>query len=202
MAVAHLKVEVDFRDEVVRLAHGLPNYVHMLAQAAAKIVVENGRGEVMRADLDPAIERSVEMVDESVLNAYHRATTSNRETLYKSVLLACALANRDERDTFSAVDVRDQLVATTGEFRDIPAFAGHLKDFSGTGERGGILDRIGSQRRYRYRFCNPLLPPFVLMKGRLDRSAGPSPRLPMWVTNDSPSASEQPDEQSQNVRKG
>jgi hypothetical protein len=98
------------------------------------------------------------------------------------VLLACALARRDERDTFGAVDVRDQLVAITGEYRDIPAFAGHLKDFSGTGERGNILDRLGSQRRYRYRFKNPLLPPFVLMKGRLDVGSETMARLPIWIS--------------------
>jgi hypothetical protein len=184
MAVAKLDVDGDFREDVVRLAHGLPNYVHLLAQNAAKHAVKAGRQTVIRLDLDPAIQRSLEMVDESVLQAYHRATTSNRETLYKDVLLACALAPRDERDTFSAVDVRDQLVAITDEYRDIPAFAGHLKDFSGTGDRGGILDRLGTQRKYQYRFKNPLLPPFVLMKGRLDVGSQASGRLPMWISGD------------------
>ncbi len=182
MKFADLEVEDQFRKDVVRLAHGLPNYVHLLAQNAAKNAVEAGRKTVLNLDLDPAIRRSLEMVDESVLKAYHRATTSNRETLYKDVLLACALARRDERDTFGAVDVRDQLVAITGEYRDIPAFAGHLKDFSGTGERGNILDRLGSQRRYRYRFKNPLLPPFVLMKGRLDVGSETMARLPIWIS--------------------
>lgn len=177
MAIAELEVEPAFRNEVVRLAHGLPNYVHLLAQNAARAAVEADRQLVMLSDLKTAIDRSIRLVDESVLSAYHRATTSNRETLYKSVLLACALAKRDERDTFSAVDVRDQLVAITGEFRDIPAFAQHLKDFSGDAERGGILEKLGTQRRYRYRFKNPLLPPFVLMRGHLDSSD----RLPMWV---------------------
>lgn len=190
MNVARLTADPVFRDEVVRLAHGLPNYVHLLGQNSARAAVEQQRTHVTRADLDTGIARAVEMVDESVMSAYHRATTSNRETIYREVLLACALATRDERDTFSAVDVRDQLVAITGTYRDIPAFAGHLKDFSGSGDRGQILDRIGSQRRYRYRFCNPLLPPYVLMKGRLG-DAGTAMRLPMWV-NPSPSTSPEP----------
>jgi hypothetical protein len=188
MHIAGLIAEPEFRDDAVRLAHGLPNYVHLLGQNAAKRAVEQRRDRIVRADLDPAIERSLEMVDESVLSAYHRATTSNRETLYRDVLLACALAHRDDLDTFSAADVRDQLVAITGVDRDIPAFAQHLKDFSGAGERGKILDRLGTQRRYRYRFKNPLLPPFVLMKGRLDVGAEASGRLPMWISGETPAA--------------
>lgn len=178
MSVAELTVEDAFRDDVVRLAHGLPNYVHLLAQNSARVAIDNGRTHVLRSDLDKGIARSLTEMDESVLNAYHRATSSNRETIYKEVLLACALARRDERDTFSAVDVREQLAVITGRYREIPAFAGHLKDFAGEGERGGILERLGRQRRYRYRFRNPLLPPFVLMKARLE-PIGTGNRVPM-----------------------
>ncbi len=99
---------------------------------------------------------------------YHRATSSNRETIYKEVLLACALAKRDEKGTFGSADVRDELHAITGTFRDLPAFAQHMNDFSGTGRRGGVLDKIGETYRYRYRFHDPLLQPYVLMRGQID----------------------------------
>ncbi len=72
-------------------------------------------------------------MQQSVLDIYYRATTSNRETLYKQVLLACALAKRDEKGTFGGTDVRDELQRITGTFRDLPAFVQHLKDFSGDG---------------------------------------------------------------------
>ena len=119
-------------------------------------------------DLDDAIQRSIESVQRSVLDVYHKATSSNRETLYKQVLLACALANRDEKSTFAGTDVRDELQRITGTFRDLPAFAQHLNDFSGKGERGGVLDRLGTSHRYRYRFRDPLLQPYVLMRGQID----------------------------------
>jgi len=180
MKIAELNFEEEFRGDVVRLAHGLPNYVHMLGMSAARATVEDNRDTVLRTDLKAAIVKSVELVDESITSAYHKATDSNRDTLYRAVLLACALARRDQRDTFSAMDVRDQLVTVTGKYRDIPAFAQHLKDFSGTGDRGGILDRTGSQRNFRYRFRDPLLPPYVLMHGHIDHSNGAT-RLPLWV---------------------
>jgi hypothetical protein len=50
---------------------------------------------------------------------------------------------------------------------EIPAFAAHLKDFSSDGPRGGVLKRIGTTRRFRYRFRDPLMPTYVLMRGRL-----------------------------------
>ncbi len=168
MAAAEMTVESAFTSKVVGLAQGLPNYVHLIAQNACRVVLEADRVEVRADDLDDAIERSIANVQQSVLDAYHRATTSNRETLYKQVLLACALAKRDEKGLFSGTDVRDELTKITGTFRDLPAFAQHMSDFSGNGRRGGILDRFGTTYRYRYRFHDPLLQPYVLMRGQID----------------------------------
>jgi len=166
--LCEMSVEPDFRTDVVRLAQGLPNYVHLITQSACKVAVDSGRTEVQRSDLDAAIKRSIESVQQSVLDTYHRATSSNRQTIYKEVLLACALAKRDEKGTFGATDVRDELHRITGTFRDLPAFAQHMNDFSGGGRRGRILDRIGTSYRYRYRFRDPLLQPYVLMQAQID----------------------------------
>jgi restriction endonuclease Mrr len=43
---------------------------------------------VDHADLEPAIHHSIENIQQSVLDTHHRATSSNRETLHKEVLLA------------------------------------------------------------------------------------------------------------------
>jgi Cdc6-like AAA superfamily ATPase len=167
-ARAEMAVDPAFMNDVVELAQGLPNYVHLIAQNACRVALDESRTEVWREDLDPAITRSIESVQQSVLDTYHRATSSNRETLYKEVLLACALAKRDEKGTFGAGDVRDELHRITGTFRDLPAFAQHMNDFSGEGRRGGVLDKIGATYRYRYRFHDPLLQPYVLMRGQID----------------------------------
>ena len=176
-----MTVDSRFTNQVVSLAQGLPNYVHLIAQNACRVALDEGRTDVQEEDLDAAINRSIESVQQSVLDTYHRATSSNRETLYKQVMLACALARRDEKGTFGAADVRDELHRVTGTFRDLPAFAQHLNDFSGNGRRGGVLDRIGTSYRYRYRFHDPLLQPYVLMRGQID---GLMPTDPAGRTRD------------------
>ena len=60
--------------------------------------------------------------------------------------------------------MRKPLRAITGREYDIPAFAQHLTDFSEK-KRGKILKRTGEKRRYRYRFSDPLMQPFVVMQG-------------------------------------
>lgn len=168
VALSEMTVDPSFTSDVVELAQGLPNYVHLITQNACRVALDDDRTHIRREDLDAAIRRSIESVQQSVLDTYHRATSSNRETLYKQVMLACALATRDEKGTFGASDVRDELQRVTGTFRDLPAFAQHLNDFSGEGSRGGVLDRLGTSYRYRYRFRDPLLQPYVLMRGQID----------------------------------
>src|SRR5712691_6063339 len=168
ITLSEMTVDARFTNDVVGLAQGLPNYVHLIAQNACRVALDEQRTDVRREDLDGAIGRSIESVQQSVLDTYHRATSSNRETLYKEVLLACALAKRDEKGTFGATDVRDELHRITGTLRDLPAFAQHMNDFSGQGRRGGVLDKLGENYRYRYRFRDPLLQPYILMQGQID----------------------------------
>ena len=94
---------------------------------------------------------------ESVVSAYHRATFSTRETLYRQVLLACALAPGDDLGYFASGDVRRPLSAIMGRPYDIPAFSQHLNELS-EGSRGPVLQKAGTSRKFRFRFINPLLP--------------------------------------------
>src|SRR5438270_3834188 len=95
-----MTVDESFTKGVVALAQGLPNYVHLITQNACRVALDHNRTHVRADDLGEAVDQSIESVQQSVLDTYHRATTSNRETLYKQVLLACALAKRDEKGTF------------------------------------------------------------------------------------------------------
>lgn len=156
-----------FVNEVVTLSQGLPHYTHLLCFHAAQSAVESLRSSVGDADLKVALARALEDASQSIRTQYHRSTFSNRDTLYKSVLLACAMCDTDEVGSFGAPDVREILRNITGINYEIPAFSTHLKDFSSdTGVRGGILQRIGTTRRFRYRFRDPLMPTYVRMRGR------------------------------------
>ena len=47
---------------------------------------------------------------------------------------------------------------------EIPSYARHLHGLSGP-ERGDVLERQGRPHQYRFRFSNPLMQPYVLMRG-------------------------------------
>jgi hypothetical protein len=65
---------------------------------------------------------------------------------------------------FAAQDVRIPMQIITGKTYEIPSFSQHLNEFS-EAKRGPILKKIGTPRRFRFRFMNPLLQPFVVMQG-------------------------------------
>ncbi|MFB9906932.1 AAA family ATPase [Allokutzneria oryzae] len=164
-----MEAQPKFVDAVAELSQGLPHYTHLLGQYGTMRAVEAGRSVVKRADFEDALTDALDAASQSVRERYHRATQSNRETLYKEVLLACAVAEKDDLGSFGAPDVREKLRQITGKAYDIPAFAVHLKNFSSEGARGGILQRIGTTRRFRYRFRDPLLPPYIVIKGRIEK---------------------------------
>jgi Cdc6-like AAA superfamily ATPase len=168
MAAAGLEVDSDFVDEVVVLSQGLPHFAHLLGLHGATRALDTGRTIVRRDDFHDALNEALRAASQSVSERYHNATFSNSDTLYREVLLACALADKDDMGCFGATDVQRRLREITQRDYDIPAFAAHLKAFSLSRTRGGILRRIGTKRRFRYRFHDPLMPPYVVMKGRAD----------------------------------
>mgnify|MGYP006990016457 CR=1 FL=1 len=93
------------------------------------------------------------------------ATRSNQPgNLFKHVLTACALARSDESGYFAPVWVREPLSAIVEKPMHIANFQGHLKEFTSI-KRGAILERIGEERAYRFRFSHPAMQPYVIMRG-------------------------------------
>jgi Cdc6-like AAA superfamily ATPase len=149
---------------IAAVSQGLPHYTHLLAQLAAQTALDTGRTEIRVADVDHAIQRAISRAQQSISDAYRDAVAGTRSTLYPSVLLACALADGDEYGSFSPADVREPLTALAGREYETRAFAKHL-DALADGERGPVLHKRGSTRTARYRFANPLLQPYVVLRG-------------------------------------
>jgi Cdc6-like AAA superfamily ATPase len=156
---------------IAALSQGLPHYTHLLAQHAAHSALDAGRTNVTIGDVDRAVSRAIERAQQSIMEAYRRATTSGRRSLYPQVLLASALASEDEFGFFSAADVRDRLATITGK-QPTGSFAQHLDELTEP-ERGPVLQKRGAPRRFRYRFVNPLLQPYVVMRGLSEGSVSP-----------------------------
>ena len=159
-----MTMDNEVKRQIVALSQGLPHYTHLLGLHAVQAAINEDREEVTMDDFFRAIHIAVDKAQRSIRRAHHRATSSARETLYAEVLLACALAKTDDLGYFAAADVREPMSAIMGKPYKIPAFARHLKAFCEE-ERGPVLQRIGSPRRYRYRFMNPLMEPFVILDG-------------------------------------
>lgn len=165
----HLGMEITSaaRDQIVGLSQGLPHYTHQLSLYAAQSAIKREARRIETADVNNAITESINSAEQSLTENYHKAVHSPRGNLFKQVLLACALAKKDEQGFFTASSVVDPLGKITGRSLQMAAFNNHLKKFRSK-ERGPILTRKGHPRRYRYRFTDPLMEPFVVLHG-IDR---------------------------------
>ena len=150
------------RERMADYSPGLPFYAHMLGREAALAAVMSGRSHITMGDLEVGIRESVQTHGETNLTSYNNAVTAPRGKYFKPVLLACALANKDEKGFFYATHIVPPLELITGKRLRIPAFSQHLRDFSES--RGPILERDGR----RYRFLKPLMGPYVILRGLAD----------------------------------
>lgn len=176
MKASGLAVDPNALQLLVALASGLPHYAHLLGLHAATVAIEADKLTVDAQSIHQAVDRALSRAHEAVTNSYHRATFSSRETIFQQVLLACALAPTDELGFFAAMDVREPLSSIMGRPYQIPAFARHLDELAGS-NRGSILQKVGAPRRYRFRFVEPLLQPYAVMKGIIDGQVEPNALL-------------------------
>jgi Cdc6-like AAA superfamily ATPase len=157
-----LTIESGVRERLADYSQGLPFYTHLLSREAALHAVRSDRQNITMEDLHGAIAEAVDSQLETNLTLYNKAVTAPRGKYFKPVLLACALAQKDEKGYFYATNVTEPLRVITGKDFGIPNFAQHLKDFSES--RGPIFERDGR----RYRFAKPLMGPYVILRGLAD----------------------------------
>lgn len=157
---------------VARMSQGLPHYVHSIGLHATRCALHHhGSTEVDMRSVNVGISEALSESEHSLLDAYVNAVSSPRkDALFRTVLVACALSKTDELGRFTPAAVRDCLSAM-GRPLEIPAFSSHLNKFA-SGDRK-VLQKSGTARRYRYRFGNPMLQPYVVMQGITDKVVGP-----------------------------
>jgi Cdc6-like AAA superfamily ATPase len=168
---ARLGMELDAsaRAHLVNLAQGLPYIAHLLALHSSRAALEENSLVIRREHVDRGIQDSLEQWQQSIKSDYYDATKSQQPgSIFREVLLACALAEVDELGYFTAASVRSPLRSITDREYDIPNFSRHLKEFSEK-SRGAVLQRTGEKRRLRYRFSSPLMRPYVIIKGHAEK---------------------------------
>lgn len=156
----------DAKWKIINLAKGLPAYVHGLGKhSCLSTLVVGGRLHIEESHVDSAIDGLIASSDRSFKDAYEAATRSAQpDNLLKQVLTACALAKVDESGYFRPAAIKEPLSGILGRSVEIANFQNHLKAFIDP-KRKQILQRDGEPRAYRFRFRQPAMQPFVLMKG-------------------------------------
>lgn len=161
----NMKMDGDAYWKVIELSRGLPSYVHLLGLYSTQAAIGRKSKTISEHDVDNAINRALEKTQESTQSDYNDAVHSNRsDSLYRHVLLACALAETDERGQFSPNSVVLPLSEILQRPVKIDAFQQHLQKFIEQ-ERGAVLVRKGKPRAYKFRFRDPMMQPYVIMKG-------------------------------------
>jgi len=152
------------------LSRGLPFYAQLLGMHAARMAIRDKSRFVIPEHVDHALVNAVSELDQTTKETYLAATRSQRgeDTLYGPVLLACALAKCDELGAFQQAAVTEPLNRIVPGKNYKPAtFAFHMNEFC-EAPRKHVLQRFGEVRNYRYCFSDPLMQPFVIMKGLAD----------------------------------
>lgn len=154
--------------QLTSLSRGLPHYAHLLGLESAKRAIGMRKLLVDDTHMSYAEKECLSGVDQTIRAQYHKATQSPRGgNIYREVLLGCALAEPDELGFFPAKAVEAPLSIIMGKHYDVPKFGQHLKKLCEP-DRGCILEVMGSARRFRYRFVEPIMQPYIILRGQAD----------------------------------
>jgi energy-coupling factor transporter ATP-binding protein EcfA2 len=154
---------------IVNISQGLPHYTHLIGRESMIHAIKNKRMNAKLADVKEGVNVALKDIQGTLLDTYHAAVRGQRKgTLFQQVLLACALAEVDEQGFFVSGAVREPMSRIMNETYEITGFSQHLDKFSSDKTRGPVLEKGGVRRKYIYRFIDPLLQPYVIMKGLAD----------------------------------
>ena len=151
--------------QICSVSLGLPNYVHALGLAAGRAAIDRRSRSIETEDVAQAIKGLVLESQQTIIRAFDLATASpRRQNFFFQVLLACSLAPTDQLGYFRAADIRSMYSRIMGRDQDIPSYVRHLHGLC-EAKRGSVLQKLGESHSYRYRFTDPVLQPYVLMRG-------------------------------------
>jgi Cdc6-like AAA superfamily ATPase len=162
-----LRLDNGLAQRMADISKGLPHFTHLLAKHSLLAAIEDGTLLASPKYYERALKISTEEKSQSLGQAYRKATHSAKENIFEEVLLACALAT-DEQGMFGAKDVRAPLSRVLKKPAKIEAYIRHLDKFAQP-ERGPVLKKEGQKRRFQYSFVEPMMQPYVLMKGLADK---------------------------------
>jgi Cdc6-like AAA superfamily ATPase len=149
---------------IITLSRGLPYFTQTLAKHAALNSIEKRRIVVNNDDVEASMQSFIDDTERLFRDRYREATRSNQDNFFQHSLLACALAKTDDEGFFTANDVVEPYSAIMKEKKRIAHFEKHLRRFS-SDEGGNILIKRGGDRQQTFRFADPMMQPYVIIRG-------------------------------------
>ena len=149
---------------IITLSRGLPFFTQTLSKHAALNAIDNRRIAVIDEDVEASMTRFIGETETSFRDTYRAATRSNQDNFFQESLLACALAVSDDEGFFTANDVVEPYSAIMKGKRRIAHFEKHLRRFS-SDDGGNILIKRGGERQQRFRFDDPMMQPYLIIRG-------------------------------------
>ena len=152
---------------IVRMSQGLPHYTHLIGLHAARHAVDRLSRIVTVDDVHKSFQKAVQQAVQSIQEKYLLSIRSaHKDALYDKVILACAAASCSAKDAlgyFYPTNIVEPLsLILKRENVIIATFQKHLNEFCEK-ERGPVLERSGVPRAYKYRFHDPMMPPYIFM---------------------------------------
>jgi Cdc6-like AAA superfamily ATPase len=166
---ADMSAEPAALHEISRISSGLPHYAHLIGLYSGLRAAELDSTDVASAHVTQSLPAAIENSHHTVKTAYIRAIESSQHTAkYREVLTACAMTHTNELGFFSPSDVREPLSLVLRKPARIEAFARHLHTFCSE-DGGPVLRRQVLKKRPQFRFINPLMQPYALMRALADK---------------------------------
>lgn len=159
-----MKFSADATWTIVSLSRGLPYFTQTLSKHAALHAITDRRTKISNDDVEASMAKFIEDAEKGFQESYRTATRSNQENFFEQSLLACALAKTDDEGFFTANDVVEPYSAILKEKKRIAHFDKHLRRFS-SDEGGNILIKRGGDRQQTFRFSDPMMQPYVIIRG-------------------------------------
>jgi hypothetical protein len=160
-----MDIEGNAKWKIINLSKGLPTFVHGLGKFSCYAAIDRRRLTIIEGDTDCAIDTILESSQQSLKQAFEKAVKSNQPTAkFRHVLTACALAKADESGFFTQTAVRGPLSQMLGRNIEIGHLRPQLHELI-EDKRGKVIERVGEERGYRYRFSDPAMQPYVIMAG-------------------------------------
>jgi len=164
LAAVGMTIDPGARRRIYKLSQGLPHYAHLLGMHAALAAAAQDRALVNIEDTQLALRKALKQAQQGISDDYERAVTAAGETLYRWVLLACALAGTDEYGYFTAGDLVAPMSLLMKRDCLTILFARHLNAFC-EDRHGAVLLRTAIAHGFKYKFRNAAMQPYVIMKG-------------------------------------